>query len=309
MRGMTSPLINMLAANTVLLCVLVLGLGHLLGGVRIRGVSLGVAAVFFVGVGVGALVTYLILVRVDARSALSLDRGTLDFRRITVSAPALVGIAVADLDLPHRLGALLTRVRRGDHDLIATPTTRLLLGDRVRVVTTRDHMPDLPCGSPPSPTFHSRPAALPPLAGALRLRPGGRRSVRRPLARTPRPVTLPPALALLARPSARMPHGGRRQSGPAVPPTVRRQRRPVRPGPRRRRSRAVRRRSPGSLQPGRRAAAEPGHARSSALPTRPSAAEPARRRDAAPRSLAASAAASRRAVTVGTAPPRWTRRA
>ncbi|MEU8242065.1 TrkA C-terminal domain-containing protein [Actinoplanes missouriensis] len=79
----------------------------------------------------------------ETRSALSLDRSTLDFRRITVSAPGLVGIAVADLDLPHRHGALLTRVRRGDHDLIATPATRLLLGDRVRVVTTRDHMPEV----------------------------------------------------------------------------------------------------------------------------------------------------------------------
>ncbi|MFD0520758.1 aspartate-alanine antiporter-like transporter [Paractinoplanes durhamensis] len=66
--------------------------------------------------------------------ALSLDRGALDFRRITVSDPALVGTAIADLDLLRRHGALITRVRRGDHDLIATPVTRLLLGDRVRVV-------------------------------------------------------------------------------------------------------------------------------------------------------------------------------
>ncbi|KUL42417.1 aspartate-alanine antiporter-like transporter [Actinoplanes awajinensis] len=79
----------------------------------------------------------------NAWPALSLDRSTLDFRRITVSAPALVGTAVGDLDLPRRHNALITRVRRGDHDLIATPTTRLLLGDRVRVVTTRDHMPDV----------------------------------------------------------------------------------------------------------------------------------------------------------------------
>jgi putative transport protein len=75
--------------------------------------------------------------------ALSLDRGTLDFRRITVSDPALAGVAVADLDLPSRHEALITRVRRGDQDLIATPATRLLLGDRVRVVTSRGRMPEL----------------------------------------------------------------------------------------------------------------------------------------------------------------------
>ncbi|GAA2605567.1 aspartate:alanine exchanger family transporter [Paractinoplanes durhamensis] len=75
--------------------------------------------------------------------ALSLDRGALDFRRITVSDPALVGTAIADLDLLRRHGALITRVRRGDHDLIATPVTRLLLGDRVRVVAPRDQMSDV----------------------------------------------------------------------------------------------------------------------------------------------------------------------
>ncbi|MEU8664580.1 TrkA C-terminal domain-containing protein, partial [Actinoplanes philippinensis] len=76
-----------------------------------------------------------------ASPALSLDRGTLDFRRITVSAPALAGAHIADLDLPRRHNALITRVRRGDQDLIATPDMRLLLGDRVRVVAPRDRMP------------------------------------------------------------------------------------------------------------------------------------------------------------------------
>ncbi|GIE83500.1 transporter [Actinoplanes philippinensis] len=76
-----------------------------------------------------------------ASPALSLDRGTLDFRRITVSAPALAGAHIADLDLPRRHDALITRVRRGDQDLLATPDMRLLLGDRVRVVAPRDRMP------------------------------------------------------------------------------------------------------------------------------------------------------------------------
>ncbi|MEU4622064.1 TrkA C-terminal domain-containing protein [Actinoplanes sp. NPDC023801] len=79
----------------------------------------------------------------NARPALSLDRGTLDFRRITVSDPAVAGTCVADLDLPRRHKALITRVRRGDHDLIATPATRLMLGDRVRVVAPRDRMAEV----------------------------------------------------------------------------------------------------------------------------------------------------------------------
>ncbi|MBW6438246.1 hypothetical protein KZ829_31420 [Actinoplanes hulinensis] len=79
----------------------------------------------------------------NVKPALSLDRGTLDFRRITVSDPSLAGMAVAELDLPRRHHALITRVRRGDHDLIATPATRLQLGDRVRVVADRDRMPEV----------------------------------------------------------------------------------------------------------------------------------------------------------------------
>jgi putative transport protein len=79
----------------------------------------------------------------SVKPALSLDRSTLDFRRITVSDPALAGTSVAELDLLHRHQALITRVRRGDHDLIATPSTRLLLGDRVRVVASRDHMSEV----------------------------------------------------------------------------------------------------------------------------------------------------------------------
>ncbi|MFI1994525.1 aspartate:alanine exchanger family transporter [Actinoplanes sp. NPDC020271] len=74
---------------------------------------------------------------------LSLDRNSLDFRRITVSNPEVVGTALADLDLPHLHHAIITRVRRGDQDLLATPATRLLPGDRVRVVTSRDRMPDV----------------------------------------------------------------------------------------------------------------------------------------------------------------------
>jgi putative transport protein len=72
---------------------------------------------------------------------LALDRTEIDYRRIFVSNDALVGRAIADLDLLQRFGAIITRVRRGDVDHMARPTTVLELGDRIRVVAPRDRMP------------------------------------------------------------------------------------------------------------------------------------------------------------------------
>jgi putative transport protein len=65
---------------------------------------------------------------------LPLDRTSLDFRRIGVSNRALVGRRLADLELGARFGATVTRVRRGDVDLVAHDDLVLQLGDRVRVV-------------------------------------------------------------------------------------------------------------------------------------------------------------------------------
>ena len=63
----------------------------------------------------------------------------LDFRRIFVSSPEMVGVPLAQLR--SRLdGMLVTRVRRGDADMVATPDTVLQLGDRVRVVADHEHI-------------------------------------------------------------------------------------------------------------------------------------------------------------------------
>lgn len=68
---------------------------------------------------------------------LELDRSSLDFRRVFVSNPAVVGVPLGEL----RLGAaVVTRVRRGDVELLAHPDLVLELGDRVRVVAPREHM-------------------------------------------------------------------------------------------------------------------------------------------------------------------------
>lgn len=75
-----------------------------------------------------------------SESGLEQDRSELDYRRVFVSNPSLVGRPLKELNLPQRFGALVTRVRRGDHEFLPHDTTQLHLGDRVRVVTSRSRM-------------------------------------------------------------------------------------------------------------------------------------------------------------------------
>jgi putative transport protein len=70
---------------------------------------------------------------------IELDRSELDFRRVFVSSKEVVGKRIADLDLA-RLNAGITRVRRGDVDVVPTPDTILEYGDRIRVLTKRENM-------------------------------------------------------------------------------------------------------------------------------------------------------------------------
>lgn len=71
------------------------------------------------------------------------DRSELDFRRFLVSSKEVVGKRVADLDLPNRIGGTITRIRRGDTELLPSPETRLEYGDSVRVVTTPEKFDSL----------------------------------------------------------------------------------------------------------------------------------------------------------------------
>lgn len=74
---------------------------------------------------------------------LEMDRHEYDFRRVFVSNPEIAGRRLRDLSLPQRYGAVVTRVRRGDIDLLADGDTVLELGDRVRVVARREDIPAL----------------------------------------------------------------------------------------------------------------------------------------------------------------------
>lgn len=71
---------------------------------------------------------------------IDLDRTQLDYRRIFVSNPQIAGHRLRDLNLPQQYGAIITRVRRGDLEFLPHGDTVLELGDRIRVLTRRDHM-------------------------------------------------------------------------------------------------------------------------------------------------------------------------
>lgn len=65
------------------------------------------------------------------------DRTSVDNQRFVVSEPSVAGRTVAELDIPGRFGGVITRVRRGDLDLLARDDLSLELGDRVLAVVPR----------------------------------------------------------------------------------------------------------------------------------------------------------------------------
>lgn len=71
---------------------------------------------------------------------LELDRTVLDFRRVFVSNRTIAGRRLAEIGLAKRFGAIVTRVRRGDVELVPDGETVIELGDRVRVVAPREKM-------------------------------------------------------------------------------------------------------------------------------------------------------------------------
>lgn len=72
-----------------------------------------------------------------------LDRSSIDFRRISLSNPAYVGRELRDLRMEERFDAVVSRVRRGDVDIIATPDLVLCSGDRLRVTAPRERLAEI----------------------------------------------------------------------------------------------------------------------------------------------------------------------
>jgi len=93
-------------------------------------------------VGAGpAVATAIAQLGQESAEHVELEREDFDFRRIVVSSRDVAGRTLEELDLPERLGGTVTRVRRGDVDMLAVPELALELGDRVRVVAPRAQMP------------------------------------------------------------------------------------------------------------------------------------------------------------------------
>ena len=65
---------------------------------------------------------------------LAADRSEVAFERVVISNPDVAGRTVAQLNMPARFGAVITRVRRGDLELLARDDLALQLGDHAAVV-------------------------------------------------------------------------------------------------------------------------------------------------------------------------------
>lgn len=76
----------------------------------------------------------------SAHDHLAHDRREVDYRRILLSNPDLAGRTVAELAFPDRFGGVVSRIRRGDLDLLARDDVHVQLGDRLRVVVPREEM-------------------------------------------------------------------------------------------------------------------------------------------------------------------------
>jgi len=62
------------------------------------------------------------------------------YRRIFVSNKEVVGKTLGELQLGRRLRATVTRLRRGEEDIVPSADTVLEMGDRIRVVTQRGNL-------------------------------------------------------------------------------------------------------------------------------------------------------------------------
>ncbi len=78
-----------------------------------------------------------------ADGQLSHDRSVFDVRRIFVSNEEIAGKTIASLNLQERFNVLITRVQRGDMDLLASGDTVLELGDRILLVAHRKDLPEV----------------------------------------------------------------------------------------------------------------------------------------------------------------------
>ncbi len=75
-----------------------------------------------------------------AQEHLAEENDGIEYRRIFVSNPSVIGKQIYELHLEKEFGAAITRLRRGDVDFVPSPDTILEMGDRIRVVTRHDNL-------------------------------------------------------------------------------------------------------------------------------------------------------------------------
>ncbi|MCE2790573.1 MAG: hypothetical protein LW630_11770, partial [Saprospiraceae bacterium] len=73
----------------------------------------------------------------EATNSLIYDRKEYDIVRIFVSNPEVVGRELSALRVQEKYNAIITRIRRGDVEMLAKPDMILELGDRIRFVAHR----------------------------------------------------------------------------------------------------------------------------------------------------------------------------
>ncbi len=130
MRGSLSAF---LAQFPVVTLFGVTGIGYLLGQIRLFGFRLGVAGVLFAGLAAGALGPDIALPSIVSTVGLILFIYSIGIQ----FGPNFVNPFRREgyRDNPHLLSATITRLRRGDVDIVPDSDTRLESGDRVRVLT------------------------------------------------------------------------------------------------------------------------------------------------------------------------------
>jgi putative transport protein len=79
----------------------------------------------------------------ETEDLISYNRKEYDVRRIFVSNPKVVGKTLSSLNLNEKYSAVITRIRRGDMDMLAKANTVLEMGDRIRFIARRKDLQGL----------------------------------------------------------------------------------------------------------------------------------------------------------------------
>lgn len=82
-------------------------------------------------------------VGVVAKEELPIEATEYEHQRFFVSNPHVAGQRIASLNLDEKFSAIVSRVRRGDTDLLANGETVLELGDHIRFIARRKDIPGL----------------------------------------------------------------------------------------------------------------------------------------------------------------------